>query len=568
MSSTRSSEDVLLIVNNVRHKKTDGVLYLMGERMGWMVESKNSFSISHMYSDIKSQKISPDSKDKVQLQVVMHDGSAKTFHFTNRAGRDAAIKDRDGIKELLQQLLPTFRSKISSELEEKNKLLQSNPELFQLYKDLVVSGVITAEEFWATRAEELSNMGKQEGVKQPVGVSAAFLADIKPQTDGCNGLKYNLSADIIESIFRTYPMVRKKHAENVPHEMTESEFWTRFFQSHYFHRDRTIIGSKDVFSDCAKNDDREIRDEVTKTINDPLLDMTNMTDSNAGGGFGGVSDERKLSSNQTNLTMIRRFNHHSTMVLKACEGQRSKKSQDTTDGTNGNIPGSSNGSASHSLTNGDTDTNSASSDTFKQPTVKRARIQEKLEYEDLQGKTETRNVNLKLHKTEGYLHGPRPVMVSKYMTSDDVVGASTSVSQEMAAWNPELGSVLQSTTALGVLGELSPGGSLMYGTSHQQLHNMVAVDIQDELRKQYNALLELLRHFWNCFPASTKFLEEKVVRMKTTLERFQVTKLIPLKESFRQYHYSIDLVGHMEELLSTAYTKFDAWQVRKMAKRS
>lgn len=30
-------------------------------------------------------------------------------------------------------------------------------------------------------------------------------ADIRPQTDGCNGLRYNLTSDIIESIFRTYP---------------------------------------------------------------------------------------------------------------------------------------------------------------------------------------------------------------------------------------------------------------------------------------------------------------------------------------------------------------------------
>ena len=29
-------------------------------------------------------------------------------------------------------------------------------------------------------------------------------SDIK-QTDGCNGLKYNLTADTIEAIFRTYP---------------------------------------------------------------------------------------------------------------------------------------------------------------------------------------------------------------------------------------------------------------------------------------------------------------------------------------------------------------------------
>ncbi len=32
---------------HVRHKKNDGTLYLMGERLGWMVRSKDSFSIVH-----------------------------------------------------------------------------------------------------------------------------------------------------------------------------------------------------------------------------------------------------------------------------------------------------------------------------------------------------------------------------------------------------------------------------------------------------------------------------------------------------------------------------------------
>lgn len=35
-------------------------------------------------------------------------------------------------------------------------MLQENPELFQLYKDLVVTGVITADEFWASRVNDSS----------------------------------------------------------------------------------------------------------------------------------------------------------------------------------------------------------------------------------------------------------------------------------------------------------------------------------------------------------------------------------------------------------------------------
>lgn len=69
----------------------------------------------------KVQKISPEGKQKVQLQVVLHDGNSTTFHFVNKNGVSAQIADRDKVKELLQDLLPKFKRKVDKELEEKNR---------------------------------------------------------------------------------------------------------------------------------------------------------------------------------------------------------------------------------------------------------------------------------------------------------------------------------------------------------------------------------------------------------------------------------------------------------------
>ena len=39
----------------------------------------------------------------------------------------------------------------SAELEAKRALLQKDESLYQMYKDLVMSGIISAEEFWNNR---------------------------------------------------------------------------------------------------------------------------------------------------------------------------------------------------------------------------------------------------------------------------------------------------------------------------------------------------------------------------------------------------------------------------------
>ena len=89
--------------------------------------------------------------------------------------------DRDVVKNKLVELLPKFKRKINKELEEKNKTLSDNPGLLQLYKDLVITQIITAEEFWANHAAEY--IKQKQVVKQDVGVAGSFLAEIKPQVN-------------------------------------------------------------------------------------------------------------------------------------------------------------------------------------------------------------------------------------------------------------------------------------------------------------------------------------------------------------------------------------------------
>uniref|UniRef100_A0A3B4GHN9 General transcription factor IIH subunit 1 n=1 Tax=Pundamilia nyererei TaxID=303518 RepID=A0A3B4GHN9_9CICH len=512
---TSLSEEVLLVVKKVRQKKQDGTLYLMAERIAWGPEGKDRFTVSHLYADIRCQKISPDGKAKVQLQLVLHTGESTTFHFANES---TALKDREAAKELLQQLLSL------EEAEMMIKMLQEDPVLFQLYKDLVVSQVISAEEFWANRLGGINNTDPSPyNNKQEVGISGAFLADIRPQTDGCNGLRYNLTADIIESIFRTYPAVKQKYSENVPHNLTEKEFWTRFFQSHYFHRDRINTGTQDIFSECAKQDEKGLKTLVTQGVKNPLVDLQSLEDKTLDEGYGicttqpSTSNANKSVKDSSNSAIIKRFNHHSAMVL-AAGSRRGELASDQASETSS------------------TDGNSRDSDFF-QPPVKKVKLQEAIEFEDLQRENRPKTVPLNLKKSDRYAHGPVPLQSQQYTTSQDIINSVNYIRHEMASYKPSLTQVLSSTAATSAIAALSPGGVLMQGGAQQAINQMVPTEVQGELKHLYVAAGELLRHFWSCFPVNTLFLEEK-------------------------------LTGHLEEMLQTAYSKFQVWQTRRMMRKT
>lgn len=550
MSPGTSSEDVLLMISHVHHKKVDGTMYLMNERIAWMPNGKDTFSISHKYADIKMQKISPDGKSKVQLQVVLHSGENTTFHFVNPMGSSVQLQDRNGVKELLQQLLPKFKRKINKELEEKNNILASDPVLFQLYRDLVATQVITADEFWANYVKKPAQ-NSAANIEQETGISGSFLIGIAPQTDGSCGIKYNITPEIIDSIFRTYPAVKRKHMENVPHKISESEFWTKFFQSHYFHRDRLNINSKDLFSECAKVDDQDVKNAIDKGIPDPFVDVASFEEDNL------VDEASKFfvsahnTQREINQSMIRRFNHHSMMVLQSCIKKKPDAPPD--DVPNPKKP---------AITNNGVTSTPSNDIIVSAKDSKRAIMESKTEYEDLNVPTQQAVSSLNLCKVGRYLSGPTPLMTNNNASEEDVVTAVNLLNNSIHHWTPDLPNVLAPSSAIMALGDVMPGGSLMKNVDGTQLKDTVPVEIQVEMKQLYCALSELLRHFWCCFPTTSPQLEEKVLSMQVSLQRFEYAKLQPFQEKIMRNCLPSHLCDHMRSMLLAAHKKFSTWQSR------
>lgn len=530
---TTSSEDVLLQVSNVRHKKGDGTLYVMSERIGFMTNNSDTMSSCYSYTDVKMQKISSEQKQKVQLQLVFHSGESVIFQFVWPSRTDS-VAYRDSVKGYLTKLLPKFQKKVNKELEEKNRMLSSNAALFQLYCDLVISKIVDAEEFWSQHAPAYIN--KNGAGQQQIGVPGNFLVNVKPQTDGCNAIKYNLTADTIECIFRTYPAVRQKHLEYVPHKLSESEFWVKFFQSHYFHKDRMHTGTKDLFSECAKYDDEELKKELfTAEQSEVNLNAFDNIVENEGYGLDGP-EVSCTSNNIVSENLIKRFNHHSIMVLKATKN--SAESQETENGI----------------------------------AKKKIRLLDEDESHEL-GSLEKKRMdrsNINLSKVEQMINGvknPKNKVRNIHILHKANLIRNKVCYDILHYRKPPGTTYLTPSAAVSALGELTPGGLLMNGLleDSQSLAQLVPLEIEKEFRSLYLTICELLRHFWACFPPTTPTLEEKLVRMYDALRKFHQTKLIAFENKIMVECSTLNqqLTAHLNLILTTAYERYNNWQSKR-----
>ncbi|CAF2227768.1 unnamed protein product [Rotaria magnacalcarata] len=526
-----NGEDVRLKVDHVKSKKVEGTLYMMSERMAWMPKHKDVFTLSFDYCDIKYHRISSDEKSKIRLQVVCYNEMMTTFHFCNSTGLDAQKKDRDSVSDLLKILLPEFKTMMDQALEVKTKILNENKTVYQLYKDLVISGLVPADDFWSKYVDfdKLTESTK----KQNTGVSGAFLTNIRPESGDSGGIIYKLNADTIMSIFRTYPAIREKYEQNVhTGGMNEADFWRTFFQSHYFTMDRMHSSHhRDLFADCVKQDDEKMHNEAERASRTAMAVIAPETNDTSEIGYGvNESASDTTGKNDLNKNLIKRFNFHSTMILKSTLG---------------------------------TDTNYETSSASRVEPDDDEDISKKFKsgdnLEDLRTEQQEETQTLKLVNPDRYLRAPT-IDRSQKISVQQIPTNFNNLKQEMANWHVNTELTLNSGLAHKIVKDLTPGGALMHGTTAQTLSQIVPQNIQEEMQTIYVSLSELLRHFWSSFPPSSPLIEEKIHRVHETIERFRETQVNAFKEKvstdlLTDFH----LAGHMEDLIDTANVKYNQW---------
>ena len=270
MASTSSSSPEVPCSVSVAGSMTLGAAKVVGSTLVWRpaadgVEGERVVDLTRVTGH---QRNKPGSK-RASLRLVLAPASSSTpkpetfvMQFGNEPDRDA-LSERvkavaaTGDKQRLsaqkhgrnaESAQTDSKHPSPAELAARSALLASNPELAAAHGRLVrgsrfaaadapgadLLDVVTDDEFWSARRHLFADAVLKAGATQMTGISNALDADIKGARSGGDVVTATLSNEKMHRIFAERPAVRAAFLENVPRNMTEREFWTRFLRSEYF----------------------------------------------------------------------------------------------------------------------------------------------------------------------------------------------------------------------------------------------------------------------------------------------------------------------------------------------
>ncbi|KAJ2829535.1 RNA polymerase II transcription factor B subunit 1 [Coemansia furcata] len=367
--------------------KEDGLLHFTNKRLAWCKTGSQTPAVEVLHDHFRVQKVSKAEAKKVMLRVTAAlpqgapgDAQAEITHtFTWRhPDTDAAIADREKyVAEL--SLITSKRSQGSTavtgtaaapgghgtpstpgqageaaatsgvagqpqgsgeygrvkvgavpasaeEIKLRQDVLSKNAELAKLHKSLVVSGLVPEDEFWSTRKHILETQAIQSQLRK--GESSTWL-DLAPTTQESGNFKYTITPSVARRIFKEFPQVKRAYIDNVPHRISEKQFWKSFVASQFFNRGRSADAAKGtrdtIFDKCTQEEDA-LFDNTARHDLELLNNLLNLTRTEEDSvETGNAPDFTMRPANKDNkLALIRRFNRHSELVLQSVLNSKRK----------------------------------------------------------------------------------------------------------------------------------------------------------------------------------------------------------------------------------------------------
>ncbi|GAA5969157.1 hypothetical protein JCM21900_004143 [Sporobolomyces salmonicolor] len=211
-------------------------------------------------------------------------------------------------------------------------VLQSSPQLLALHRDLVLSNQITEAEFWDGREDLLAAVAAEEGLMRG---KSGEMVDPKTVTGQNGEVTVKITPALIREIFEEFPVVLKAYNDNVPDPLDEAAFWTRYFQSKLFNRNRTTnraavdaIKDDPIFDKYLGKEDDDIEPQHL-----PDHDIYRLLDLAAT-----EEDQHEISNlprdytmkaggQRASLPLMRRFNEHSERLLNQALGSSADRNR-------------------------------------------------------------------------------------------------------------------------------------------------------------------------------------------------------------------------------------------------
>ncbi|BGP40837.1 RNA polymerase II transcription factor B subunit 1 [Rhodotorula kratochvilovae] len=377
-----ASTSAVLLTAQTTYKKQHGTLTLTSHALAWLAQGAAAPSLSIPTSAMTALFASKAGGARVMLKVQFHPVPPATedshnFTFTAAA---TALSDRDRFKDELSAAIARNREQEAAQAQaqagagaaaaaggvahaptalDKGKgkeravdspaassgaatpvapgasaananrlrklVLQANPQLLALHRELVLTAQITEAEFWEGREDLLAAVAAEQGLMKG---KSGEMVDPKTVTGQNGEVTVKITPALIREIFEEFPVVLRAYNDNVPDPLDEAAFWTRYFQSKLFNRNRTTnraavdaIKDDPIFDRYLGQEDDDIEPqhlpdhEIYRLLDLAATEEDQHEITNLPRDF-----TMKPGGQRASLPLMRRFNEHSERLLNQALG--------------------------------------------------------------------------------------------------------------------------------------------------------------------------------------------------------------------------------------------------------